>query len=234
MNQLLISDNRMLVPRIPYPTAGQPASYGPSQGFSSAPQSSAPRQAPPDSPTAGPTKNFGPDVSHFHLGSPGSPLNGTGVQWAPGTGTELRPVDPRDWSVEGKKPSRDHRTYDGEMAHYDIWRRCVRDHFVGTNMHYSKIFGMIEKEKVPIHWNMLASTRIASLPMVNWEGIATHLWTFTGACLEDGLLSKRIMMCSGEEFNGPELWRVLYQQNSGGSAPLENLEREYVCFLSQV
>ena len=34
-------------------------------------------------------------------------------------------------------------------------------------------------------------------------------------------------MCSGEECNGLEIWRVLYQQNSGGSVPLEKLEREY-------
>ena len=210
-----------------YPTAGQPASYGPSQGFSSVPPSSAPREAPPEPSTTGSAKNFGPNVSHFHMGSPGSPLNGAGVQWAPGAGTELRPFDPRDWSVEGKKPSRELKTYDGDMAHYDNWRRRVRDHFVGANVNYSKIFEMIEKEKVPIHWNMLATTRIQSLPMVNWEWIATHLWTFTGAYLEDGLLSRRIMMCSGEEFNGLELWRVLYQQNSGGSVPLENLEREY-------
>ena len=208
------------------PTAGQPASYGPNRGFNSAQPSSAPREAQPEPPT-GPATEFGPRVSHFHMGSPGSPLNGAGVQWAPGAGTELRPFDPRDWSVEGKKPSRELRTYDGDMAHYDNWRRRVRDHFVGTNVNYSKIFEMIEKEKVPIHWNMLATTKIASLPMVNWEWIATHLWTFTGGYLEDGLLSRRIMMCSGEEFNGLELWRVLYQQNSGGSVPLENLEREY-------
>ena len=47
---------------------------------------------------------FGSQVPHFNLGSPGSPLNGTLPQWAPGAGTENRPFDPRDWSVEGKKP----------------------------------------------------------------------------------------------------------------------------------
>ena len=80
---------------------------------------------------------------------------------------------------------------------------------------------------MPIRWSSLATTYIEALPHVNWEWMATHLWTMTGAYLEDGLLSRRVMMCSGEEFNGLELWRYLYHQNSGGSAQLETLEREY-------
>ena len=166
-------------------------------------------------------------IPHYNMSSPGSPLNGSVPQWAPGAGTEHRPFDPRDWSVEGKKPSKELRTFDGDMAHYDNWRRRVRDHFVGTNINYSKVFEVVEKEKVTIRWSNLSTTFIEELPRVNWEWIATHLWTFTGGFLEDGIVSRRIMMCSGEEFNGLELWRYLYQQNSGGSAQLENLEREY-------
>ena len=36
-----------------------------------------------------------------------------------------------------------------------------------------------------------------------------------------------MIITAGEEFNGFELWRHLFQQNSGGSAQLENLERAY-------
>ena len=57
------------------------------------------------------------------MGSPGSPLTGNPSQWAPGAGSENRPFDPREWSVEGKKPSRELKTFDGDLAHYDNWRR---------------------------------------------------------------------------------------------------------------
>ena len=65
-----------------FPTAGKPATYGPSRDFGSTPTGSAPRDAQPEPPT-GPAREFGPRVSHFHMGSPGSPLTGAGVQWAP-------------------------------------------------------------------------------------------------------------------------------------------------------
>ena len=86
-----------------------------------------------------------------HYGSPGSPLgNGGASQWAAGAGTEQKPFDPRDWMVDGKKPSKELKTYDGDMANYDTWRRRVRDHFVSVNCNYSKIFDLIEKQKTPI------------------------------------------------------------------------------------
>ena len=83
---------------------------------------------------------------HFHYGSPESPLNpGSSSQWAAGAGTESKPFDPRDWSVDGKKPSKELKTFDGDMAHYDTWRRRVRDHFMGVNCNYFKVFDIVEK-----------------------------------------------------------------------------------------
>ena len=215
-----------------YPTAGPPVSHGPpggnfSNGSTFRPQPTEHTSQPTAAPPPQSSKTFGSGIPHFHMNSPGSPLTGNGNHWAPGAGTELRPFDPRDWSVDGKKPSKELRTFNGDMATYDNWRRRVRDHFVSTNINYSKIFETIERERSPIRWSQLSTTKIDSLPMINWEWIATHLWTFTGGYLEDGILSQRITMCSGEEFNGLELWRVIHQQNSGGSAQLENLEREY-------
>ena len=80
---------------------------------------------------------------------------------------------------------------------------------------------------MPTRWSLLSTTYIEELPHVNWKWMATRLWTMTGAYLEDGLLSHLVLMCSGEEFNGLGSWKYLYQLNSGGSAQLENLEREY-------
>ena len=113
------------------------------------------------------------------------------------------------------------------MANFDTWRRRVRDHDVGVNCNYSKIFDLIEKQKAPIHWRSLATTQVTELPYDNWEWVATHIWTFIGGYVNDILLSRRSTMTNGEEFTGLELWKAIFQENCGGSAELANLERGY-------
>ena len=144
-----------------------------------------------------------------------------------GAGTQFRPFDPRDWSTDGKKISKELRTYDGDLATFDTWRMRVRNHFVGTNCNYSKIFELIENNKTPIKWADLDATTIAELPYVDWKWIATHLWTFTGNFLSDTQLVRRTTLVGGEEFNGLEYWRSLFSENVGGSTQLANLERGY-------
>ena len=177
--------------------------------------------------------NIGSPLSEHHRTTPApatvpyqDPQTSFG-QWAPGAGTENQPFDPRAWSADGRKVSKELRTYDGDMAHYDNWRRRIRDHFVGVNINYSIIFNLIEGEKVPIHWRLLASTRIEELPHMNWEWMSTHLWTFTANYLSDVQLNRRGTLVMGEEFNGLELWRALFRENCGGSAQLANLERSH-------
>ena len=97
----------------------------------------------------------------------------------------MKPFDPRDWPVDGKKPSKELKTFDGDMAHYDTWRRRVRDHFMGVNCNYFKIFDIVENQNTPIMWRKLAYTQIAELPYVNWEWLATHVWTFIGGYIND-------------------------------------------------
>ena len=43
------------------------------------------------------------------------------------------------------------------MALYDNWRLRVRNHFVGTNCNYSRIFELVETNKVPIVWALVDS-----------------------------------------------------------------------------
>ena len=61
-------------------------------------------------------------------------------RWAPGAGTERQPFDPKFWSTENKKVTKELKAYDGDIAHYDNWRRRVRDHFVSVNHNYSTVF----------------------------------------------------------------------------------------------
>ena len=169
-----------------------------------------------------PSPNFGhagatpaPEPPHFSMAR----------QYTPGAGTELQPFDPRSWSTDGKKVTKELRTYDGDMARYDNWRRRIRDHFVNTNHNYSKIFDLVEGTKVPIKWATLSTAYVQELPFLDWQWVATHIWTFTANYLNDTQIERRGTLCMGEEFNGLELWRTLFRENCGGSVQLANLER---------
>ena len=85
-------------------------------------------------------------------------------QWAAGAGTEQKPFDSRDWSTDGKKASKELKTFDGDLALYDNWRRRIRDHFVATNCNYATIFKIVESQKIPIRWSDLRCTMIEELP----------------------------------------------------------------------
>ena len=148
-------------------------------------------------------------------------------RWAPGAGTEHQPFDPKLWTTEYKKVTKELRAYDGDMAHYDNWRRRVRDHFVSVNHNYSTVFNLIENTKSPIRWNSLATTVARELPYLDWQWVATHIWTFTAGFLVDTQLSRRTTLVMGEEFNGIELWRSLFRESCGGSVQLSNMERSH-------
>ena len=113
------------------------------------------------------------ELTNYYVGSPSSPLqNATTApsnfgQWAAGAGSEQRPFDVKDWSVEHKKPSKELRAFDGDMANYDNWRNRVMDHFISVNCNYSIIFDILEKCKAPIAWSTLRATHIAAVPHMN-------------------------------------------------------------------
>ena len=64
----------------------------------------------------------GSNTAYFHVGSPGAPWSPLNPQnsnfgdWAPGAGTEKKPFDTKDWSVEGKKVTKELKTFDGDMG----------------------------------------------------------------------------------------------------------------------
>ena len=155
--------------------------------------------------TFSPPRNDGRLPTHYHVGSPESPLNparGVTTQWAAGAGTEMKVFDPKDWTVDQKKPSKELRSFDGDMAVYDSWRRRVRDHFVGVNCNYGLIFDVVEQTKVPINWLSLSTTYFAQLPRMNWEWASTHLWTFIGGYLSDDMMRRRLTLTNGQDYNG--------------------------------
>ena len=197
--------------------------------------------SPPAPPNARGSQHFptsvrhvtGTNTAYFNVGTPGNhwsphrPPAANFGGWAPGAGTQNKPFDVKEWSVEGKKVTKELRSFDGDMAAYDNWRRRIRDHFVSVNCNYALVFDLIEQQKTPIDWNLLATTRVAELPYLNWSWVATHMWSFTGAYLTDNQLTNRSTLVGGQEFNGLEHWRALYLQNCGGSSEMANAERGF-------
>ena len=103
------------------------------------------------------------------------PTNG----WSAGFGTNYGVWAQKDWTV-------DHRvspslvSFDVQINHYDDWRNRVRDHFIGTNMHYREVFDLIEQRKHIITFKFLSETKVATLPNIHWPWVAPHIWTFRG------------------------------------------------------
>ena len=59
--------------------------------------------------------------------------------------SQHRPFDTRDWNVDGKKISKELKTFDGDLAMYVNWRLRVRN-----NCNYSRVFELVEANKVAI------------------------------------------------------------------------------------
>ena len=127
-------------------------------------------------------------------------------RWAPGAGTQLKPFEEREWSTGHKKVTKQLDAFDGDIVHYDNWRRRIRDHFIDVNCNYAEVFRLIENEKGIISWARLPYMKIQSLPHMNWQWIASHLWSFMGQYMTDNVLNDRLVHTCGEEFNGLELW----------------------------
>ena len=146
--------------------------------------------------------------------------------WAAGFGTDIGPWHEKDWTVS-EKVSRELKSFDGQIGHYDNWRIRVRDHFVATNVHYSHIFDLLEQTRTIIGLKDLASLKVTALPNINWNWIASHIWTFVGKWMTDTQLNRRLTLAQGEAYNGTEVWRALFHEYSGGSNEMKKNERSY-------
>ena len=205
----------------PSASAAQPQGYARNTGITSATQyfSYGSPQQPNWSPLGG-------NNGHWSVigGMQGQPMSN---RWAPGAGSNMRAFDPKDWDVQGRKVTKELRVFDGDLVKFDNWRRRIRDHFVSVNCHYTEVFKIIENNKSPIRWSELRATYVQELPNLNWEWVASHLWSFTSSFLTDTQLDRRMALVQGEEFNGIEFWRALYQENIGGSVQLAAMEHSH-------
>ena len=61
------------------------------------------------------------------------------------------------------------KSFNGEITHYDNWRRRVRDHFTSTNLFYKKIVYLVEGKKAMIPWAKLPTLKVSSLTKLDWQ-----------------------------------------------------------------
>ena len=71
-------------------------------------------------------------------------------RWANGVGSNMRPFDVRDWTVD-EKAAHELKSFDGDITNYDNWRRRVRDNFTSTQMLYKDMFDCFWGEKQGFH-----------------------------------------------------------------------------------
>jgi hypothetical protein len=98
--------------------------------------------------------------------------------FANGAGSNVRPFDARDWTED--KASNELKSFNGDITHYDNWRRRIRDHFTQNNMFYKDIFDLVDAEKGLIPRIKLATLKVAHLPNLDWQWISSQIWSFTG------------------------------------------------------
>ena len=118
----------------------------------------------------------------------------------------MKDFDVKDWSADGKKPSKESQSFDGNISNYDNWSDVCVITFFSCKCNSGTIFKIVETNQKRIDWMSTANTRNPELPHVNWQWISQHLWNVRGNYLTDTLMNKRTDMTMGEEFNGLELW----------------------------
>ena len=84
-----------------------------------------------------------------------------------------------------------------------------------------------------IPWIKLATLKVAILPNLDWQWMSPLLWSFNGRFMSDSLFGRQLTLAGDKEFNGLELWRVLYMENMGRSVEMKVAERNvFIIFLN--
>ena len=108
--------------------------------------------------------------------------------------------------------------FDGKADNYRNWASRVKDHLLSTNLNWGSVLEVIEKERVPLtkaRLQTIAGIDDAPMDMVK---VSQLLWAFLGNhCLKNSIYERRLQLTSGEDNNGFELWRALFQENEGGA-----------------
>ena len=117
----------------------------------------------------------------------------------------------KDWFINPTTP-KTFEEFRGKPEQYLNWASRVKDHLMSTNLSWGRVLEVIEKEKQP-----LTKIRLAGIPGIDEANldllkISQLLWSFLGNhALHNTVYDRRVQLTGGEDGNGLELWRALYQ-----------------------
>ena len=102
--------------------------------------------------------------------------------------------------------------FNGEIKDFKHWKETMIDHFARGTQRYRTLIENVGKRQTRIYKDELIRTEFDGFSA--WE-ISVEVESFTSRFLGKDLYDDRLLLCSGEEQNGLELWRNLFHQYSG-------------------
>ena len=123
----------------------------------------------------------------------------------------------KDWYINPKTP-KTFEEFKGKADQYNNWSSRVKDHLMSGNLSWGRLLEVVEQQKQP-----LTKARLAACPGIDDAAldlvkISQLLWAFLGShALHNNVYERRVQLTGGEDGNGLELWRSLFQEFEGGA-----------------
>ena len=125
--------------------------------------------------------------------------------------------DLKQWLINPKTPKL-FEHFNDKSDHYRSWSSRVKDHLMSSNLSWGRVLEVIEKQRQPLTKARLAWTAGIDEARLDMPKISQILWAFlSNHCLHNPVHERRLQLTGGEDNNGLELWRALYQENEGGA-----------------
>ena len=108
--------------------------------------------------------------------------------------------------------------FNRSIADFPMWRDRVIDHCCRSTLRWRNILEYIQvlKHPIPRSWLMQSN-----LDGINGWDVATLLEAFLVDWFPKDMYRRRIPLAGGEQGNGFEMWRLLYQEYQGGTEAVE-------------
>ena len=130
---------------------------------------------------------------------------------------EAEEFDLKAWFINPKTPKLFEHV-DGKAESYRNWASRVKDHLMSNNLSWGRLLEVVEKQRAPLTKVRLMSITGVDNASLNLVKISQLLWAFLGNhCFRNSVYERRLQLTSGEDHNGLELWRALFQENQGGA-----------------
>ena len=123
--------------------------------------------------------------------------------------------DLRQWYINPKTPKL-FEHFNGKAEAYRTWASRVKDHLMSNNLSWGRLLEVVEKQKTPLTRTRLSTCVGIDQAALDLVKISQLLWSFLGNhCFQNSFYERRLQLTGGEDHNGLELWRALFQECEG-------------------